>query len=310
MHADRALSAGVRSAPGAGDPLNGQTRGPTAIVSDGTNVYWTADAAGIVVKRAAALPPGAMTTLGPAVSTNPGYLALGGGKLWWTTGFGNADPAPHLRTANLDGTGLTTVANYQTPVSTFKGRGGVAADATTVYWASENGGVYHAAFNDPLCNEGTLTATSCKSYGSATSPYGVAVDDSFVYWTEPSSGTVKKAPKAGGQSSFVATNQDLPQAIAVLGTFVYWGNASTTGPTAGTIRRAPQVAATCDRGRVRARRRRGSARFDHRRRRRLVLDEQQRLRRRVPARQVDRGAAGGVPGARYPGQSRCHPLGD
>jgi len=230
---------------GAGDPLTGQTRGPTAIVSDGTNVYWTADAAGIVVKRAAALPPGAMTTLGPAVSTNPGYLALGGGKLWWTTGFGTTDPSPHLRTANPDGTALTTVANYQTPVSTFKGRGGVATDATSVYWASENGGVYHAAFNDPVCNEGTITAPACKAYGSASSPYGVAVDDSFVYWTEPSSGTVKKAPKAGGQSSFIATNQDLPQAIAVLDTFVYWGNASTTGATAGTIRRAPQAAATC-----------------------------------------------------------------
>jgi hypothetical protein len=231
------------------DPLTGQTRGPTAIVSDGSFVYWTADAAGLLVKRPASLPPGVLTTLGPAVSTNPGYLALGGGKLWWTTGFGAAgtDPAPHLRSANLDGTGLVAVANFQSPVSTSKGRGGVATDATSVYWASETeGAVYHAAFTDPPCTEGSLGAVPCKAYGSASSPYGVAVDDSFVYWTEPTSGTVKKAPKAGGQSSVVATNQDLPQAIAVLGTFVYWGNASTTGATAGTIRRAPQVAATCD----------------------------------------------------------------
>lgn len=230
---------------GAGDPLTGQTRGPTAIVSDDTNVYWTADAAGILVKRAASLPPGAITTLGPATSTSPGYLALGGGKLWWTTGFGTTDPAPHLRTINPDGTGLTTIGNYQSPVSAFKGRGGVATDATSVYWASENGGVYHAAFGDPVCNEGSVTPPACKAFGSASSPYGVAVDDVFVYWTEPSSGSVRKAPKAGGQSSSVATNQDLPQAIAVLDTFVYWGNASTTGATAGTIRRAPQSGATC-----------------------------------------------------------------
>jgi len=231
---------------GTSDPAAGpQTRGATAIVSDGTNVYWTADAAGLLVKRAAVLPPGPMTTLGPATSTNPGYIALGGGKLWWTTGFGNGDPAPHLRSINPDGTGLTVVADYQAPVSTFKGRGGVAADATSVYWASENGGVYHAAFGDALCNEGSVLAPACKAFGSASSPYGVAVDDTFVYWTEPSSGTVRKAPKAGGQSSFVASNQDLPQAIAVLGTFVYWGNAATTGPTAGTIRRAPQAGATC-----------------------------------------------------------------
>ena len=230
----------------AGDPLTGQTRGPTAIATDGTDVFFTADAAGLLVKRSAVLPPGALTTLGPAVSTRPGYIALGGGRVWWTTGFGNADPAPHLRSIKLDGTGLTTVANYQTPVTTFLGTGGVATDAANVYWASQNGGVYHAAFTDALCTEGSLTATPCKQYGSSSGAYGVAVDDTFVYWTEPTSGTVKRAAKAGGQSSVIASGQDLPQAIAVLGTFVYWGNASTTGPTAGTIRRAPQVAATCD----------------------------------------------------------------
>lgn len=230
---------------GAGDGITPQTRGPTAIVSDGTSVFWTANAAGIVVKRAAPLPPGAMTTIGPAVSTNPGYLALGGGKIWWTTGFGTTDPAPHLRSANLDGSGLVTVASYQSPVSTFRGTGGVATDATSVYWASQMGNVYHTAFADPPCTEGTLVQPSCKSFGGSGA-YGVAVDANFVYWTEPSSGAVKRAPKGGGLTVSVATGQDLPQAIAVMDNFVYWGCASNTGPTAGTIRRAPQVAAVCD----------------------------------------------------------------
>ena len=230
---------------GTADPASGpQTRGATAVVSDGTNVYWTADAAGLLVKRAATLPPGPMTTLGSAVSTNPGYLALGGGKIWWTTGFGTADPSPHLRSVNPDGTGLTVTAYYQSPVSTFKARGGVATDATTVFWASENGSVYHAAFADGVCNEGSITAPNCKAF-SGSSPYEMAVDDTFVYWTEPNSGTIRRAPKGGGASAFVAQNQDLPQAIAVLDGFVYWGNASTTGATAGSIRRAPQNAATC-----------------------------------------------------------------
>ena len=232
---------------GAGDQLTGQTRGPTAIVSDGTDVYWTAGAAGLVVKRSATLPPGPLKTLGSAMSTNPGYLALGAGKVWWTSGFGNVDPAAHVRSVNVDGTMLATVANYQSPVLTFQGKGGIATDASTVYWASQNGNVYHAAFGDPSCTEGSVGAGPfCKAYGSASDGYGVAVDDTFTYWTEPSSGSVKRAPKAGGQASFIATSQDLPQAIAVMGTFVYWGNASNTGPTAGTIRRAPINAAPCD----------------------------------------------------------------
>jgi hypothetical protein len=231
---------------GVGDNAVGpQVRGPTAVVSDGATVIWTANAAGLVVKRAAVLPAGPLTTIGNATSTNPGYLALGGGKIWWTTGFGNADPAPHVRGANLDGTGLVTIANFQTPVNTFKGTGGIAADATAVYWASQNGGVYRAAFNEPTCNEGSVTAPSCKQFGSSGGAYGVAVDDNFVYWTEPTSGVVKRAAKTGGQSTVIASGQDYPQAIAVLGTFVYWGNAATTGATAGTIRRAPQVAAQC-----------------------------------------------------------------
>lgn len=232
---------------GAGDPLTGQTRGPTAIVSDGTDVYWTADAAGLVVKRSATLPPGPLKTLGSATSTNPGYLALGGGKLWWTIGFANVDNAPHVRGVNPDATGLTTVASYGAPIAQFAGRGGVATDGTSIYWASEKvSAVYHAAFADPPCNEGASGAVPCKTYGGgASNPYGVAVDDTFVYWTEPNTGTVKRAPKAGGAASFIATNQDQPQAIAVMGTFVYWGNSLAT---AGSIRRAPQVAATCDAG--------------------------------------------------------------
>src|SRR4051794_30006710 len=90
--------------------------------------------------------------------------------------------------ANLDGTG-TTVANYESPVTTFMGVGGIAADATHVYWASANTGVFRAAFTDAPCTEGA----NCAAFGSAVS-----------------------------QSVAIATGQDSPKAIAVLDTFVYW----------------------------------------------------------------------------------------
>jgi hypothetical protein len=208
------------------------------------NVWWTNQANGNLGKRAAAIttPPSAIVNFGTAVSTEPGYVALGGGKIWWTSAFANAEPTPHVRGANLDGSNVITLATYANPATNFYGFGGIATDATHVYWASKNSGVFRAAFTDPPCVEGS----TCKAFGSASGPYGVAVDGTFVYWTEPSSGTVRRAPKIGGQSVVIAINQDTPRAIAVQDTFVYWGNTGTATVPNGAIRRAPQVGAVCD----------------------------------------------------------------
>jgi hypothetical protein len=223
---------------GVGDSL-AQIRGPSAVVSDGTNVWWTNQANSSLGRRAVA--GGAILNFGPARSTLPGYLAMAGGKVWWTNGFVSGAETAHVVKSNPDGTGITTVASYAAPATTFMGGGGITADATHVYWASENSGVYRAAFNDAPCTEGT----NCLLFGSASGAHGVAVDAQFVYWTEPASGSVRRAPKGGGQSTVIASSQDMPTAIAVLGTFVYWGNAGTAGTTAGTIRRTTQVGAQC-----------------------------------------------------------------
>jgi hypothetical protein len=239
-----------------GDPLS-QIRGPSAIVSDGKSVWWTNQANSSIGRRAATLPPGPITNFGPARSTEPGYIALGNGKVWWTNGFANIEPSPHVGQSDPDGGALITFAQYANPANMAFGFGGIVTDATGVYWASEKYGVYHAAFADPPCIEGGLGVPACKQYGSASGAYGIAVDANFVYWTEPgqptipSSGSVKRAPKAGGQSIAIAINQDRPKAIAILDTFVYWGNQGTGNPpgasaTGQTLRRAPQVAAVCD----------------------------------------------------------------
>jgi hypothetical protein len=194
---------------GSPDPLE-QYRGPTAIVSDGTSVFFTAAAISKIGKRA--VTGGAITNWGPAQSTEPGYLVLAGGKLWWTSGFAGGTDV-HVRRSDLDGTNITTVASYQNPGSTFQGPGGITADATHIYWASKNSGVFRMAFGDPACVEDS----SCTEIG-APGAVGIAVDDNYVYWTDPDGSSVHRASKTGGMSALIATGQTNVRAIAVMGT--------------------------------------------------------------------------------------------
>lgn len=231
----------------AGSPVGdaiAQIRGPSSIASDGANVYWINQANGNLGKRA--VTGGAITNFGSAVSTEPGYLALAGGKVFWTTAFTGSDASDvHVWKANLDGTAVTAVAHWQAPATTFKGYGQITADATHVYWASQNSGVFRAAFNDADCTESSSAGT-CTRF-SASSPYGVAVDDMYVYWTEAgANGTVRRALKTGGSSTILASNQADPRGIAVADGVVYWANAGTSGDTANSIRRTSNPGQTCN----------------------------------------------------------------
>ena len=57
-------------------------------------------------------------------------------------------------------------------------------------------------------------------------PSGLAVDDSAVYWSDQSSGTVAFVPTGGGPGASLATAQTRPAAIAVDSSYVYWLNLS------------------------------------------------------------------------------------
>lgn len=55
-------------------------------------------------------------------------------------------------------------------------------------------------------------------------PWGVAVDDGFVYWTNEGDSTVMRAPKSGGAPAMIAHDQLEPHRILVDGTHVIWHN--------------------------------------------------------------------------------------
>lgn len=59
-------------------------------------------------------------------------------------------------------------------------------------------------------------------------PWGVAVDDAYVYWTNEGANTVARAPKTGGDAVVIAHDQPEPHRILVDPTNVIWHNANLT----------------------------------------------------------------------------------
>lgn len=57
-------------------------------------------------------------------------------------------------------------------------------------------------------------------------PWGVAVDDAYVYWTNEGDENVMRAPKAGGPAVVIARDQAEPHRILVDSTNVIWHNAN------------------------------------------------------------------------------------
>lgn len=74
-----------------------------------------------------------------------------------------------------------------------------------------------------------IDGSGVATFAAGALTRGVAVDGSSVYWTEydtagNNDGIVKKAPRAGGPPTTLASTQADPTDIAADGTNVYWLN--------------------------------------------------------------------------------------
>lgn len=204
---------GVRSVPRAGGTAQTfvtEAMGALGIAADATNLYWTAG--GVVKQRALVDGPGAGTAIS-RVYTTPGLLVGDGTYLYFgdvvaSGGVYRLDPTqPMTETAlatgqdNPNGVALTpsTVTPSYLLFATFASPGAVyrsdkvaggaaliegslkspatlAVSGNDVYWTEFGGG------NVARINWGTPgTVTTLASM--QTSPNGIALDDTYVYWT-------------------------------------------------------------------------------------------------------------------------------
>ena len=91
-----------------------------------------------------------------------------------------------------------------------------------------------APSGDAAGSEGSVVGDAAKAYGGdvvatmQAKPWGVAVDDAFVYWTNEGDGTVMRMAKAGGAPVAIARNQLEPRQIVVDPSNVIWSNSNAS----------------------------------------------------------------------------------
>jgi hypothetical protein len=180
---------------------------PFGIAVDSQSVYWTNYAANGTVKKVSLDGSNPMT-----LASGQGYpdaLALDATYVYWANG---ADTGSIMKVALGGGTPIALATNRDSPTA-------LAVSATNVYWAEGSG-----LAEVPLSGS-TTPIVLWTGIGVTTA--GVAVDARNVYVTVSdvgATGFVAQIPLNGLGETYLASNLDYPQGIAVDTTNVYWTN--------------------------------------------------------------------------------------
>jgi hypothetical protein len=100
---------------------------------------------------------------------------------------------------------------------------GVAADLNHAYYSVNNGGIRRV----PLLNSGQ-SPTILKDATGGGSSQGLAVDASFVYWTETGDGSLRKVALTGGtMTNLTGSLGGIPLGLAIDQDAIYWVSESS-----------------------------------------------------------------------------------
>jgi sugar lactone lactonase YvrE len=224
--------------------LAGSQLQPTAITTDGLNVYWVNFGAAMGGTVVSVTVDGAFQTTLATGQVDPRAIAADGLNVYWA----NSDAVMGMP---KKGGSLSVVASGQ------DGPNSLVVAPSGLYWTTSPGGT---VMRLPTVGKAPILLASSVSdlWGIAVfgmnayvtsasgssvrrvaitggnkletfvsgqvSPTGIAADASGVYWANSGDGTVMRAPFEGGTAQTLAINQEIPTHVATDEKAVYWVN--------------------------------------------------------------------------------------
>jgi hypothetical protein len=208
---------------------------PRAIAVDGTNVYWanygstTND--GTVMK--VPIPGGNLTVLA-SNQGQPNNIALDTNNVYWS----NANTGAYWKVSKL-GAGAMQLGM----TSGYSGTGGIAVDATTLFWTEWGTGLVQSVPTDGSANQmvvamiaGPINLAGIALNGGCL--FGNCVTPATsAYWAAPGPAAIWTTPLTGPSPKMLSpapTPGSYPLTVAADATNVYWA-----APTAAVIMSQP-----------------------------------------------------------------------